>query len=133
MRKNDSFSPRHKKHSSGLRAKTAKSWIEKYKGKNIVKGYSKHFGVDLLCAVKELEVIGIKIDSQYVEQLKIQRLTSNKPRKNENELVITNPDSEDNFYYIIGYTSGGAPYGITREEMKKVLLEENNININNCD
>ncbi|MEH7494037.1 GNAT family N-acetyltransferase [Neobacillus niacini] len=26
-------------------------------------------------------------------------------------------DSDENFYYIAGYTDGGAPYGITREEI----------------
>ena len=26
------------------------------------------------------------------------------------------PDSDENFYYIAGYTSGGAPYGITWEQ-----------------
>lgn len=28
-----------------------------------------------------------------------------------------NPDQNDYFYYIAGYTSGGAPYGVTWEEM----------------
>ena len=27
------------------------------------------------------------------------------------------PDSDDRFYFIAGYTSGGAPYGVTWEEM----------------
>lgn len=26
-------------------------------------------------------------------------------------------DQDDTFYYIAGYTSGGAPYGVTWEEM----------------
>lgn len=26
-------------------------------------------------------------------------------------------DKDDTFYYIAGYTSGGAPYGVTWEEM----------------
>ena len=28
-----------------------------------------------------------------------------------------NPDQNDNFFFIAGYTSGGAPYGVTWEEM----------------
>lgn len=27
------------------------------------------------------------------------------------------PDSNDQFFFIAGYTSGGAPYGVTWEEM----------------
>ena len=29
-------------------------------------------------------------------------------------------DSDENFAMIIGYTSGGAPYGVTHEEMEKI-------------
>ena len=27
------------------------------------------------------------------------------------------PDQDDEFFFIAGYTSGGAPYGVTWEEM----------------
>jgi hypothetical protein len=131
--KNPSKLPKTKIYSREQRIKIAISWIKNYRGKNLVKGYIKHFGVDLLCAIKELEIIGIKIEPEYIKQLKIQRLNQNKPIKNENELEIESFDSDDTFYYIMGYTSGGAPYGITREEIKKVRLEENNIKINNGD
>lgn len=33
---------------------TAKLWLPKYVGKHIVKGYRKHFGVDIMCAITEL-------------------------------------------------------------------------------
>ena len=34
----------------------------------------------------------------------------------------------ENYYFIAGYTSGGAPYGITMEEAKEQgLLEENEL------
>ena len=29
------------------------------------------------------------------------------------------PDSEGEFYFVAGYTSGGAPYGITWEEARE--------------
>ena len=34
----------------------------------------------------------------------------------QNQSLI-NMDQDDTFYYIAGYTSGGAPYGVTWEEM----------------
>ena len=43
----------------------------------------------------------------------------NKKRKKlevQNQSLI-NMDQDDTFYYIAGYTSGGAPYGVTWEEM----------------
>ena len=30
------------------------------------------------------------------------------------------PESDDHFAYIAGYTSGGAPYGITWEEQEEI-------------
>ncbi len=36
---------KHKKREQRLQ--TAKLWLAKYEGKNTVKGYRKHFGVDL--------------------------------------------------------------------------------------
>jgi hypothetical protein len=32
-------------------------------------------------------------------------------------------DSDENFGFIVGYTSGGAPYGLTYEEMEKMEIE----------
>jgi len=36
------------------------------------------------------------------------------------------PFSDENFAFIAGYTSGGAPYGLTHEEMAE-LEKENDI------
>jgi hypothetical protein len=132
--KNMSSIPRCKKYSREQRIFAAKSWIEKYNGKNVVKGYSKYFAVDLFCAVKELEIIGIKIEPEYIEQLKNQRLFLNKtPKISKKELKLEDNyiDSDANFQFIAGYTSGGVPYGITWEESRKELIEKNNKN--NCD
>jgi len=35
-------------------------------------------------------------------------------------------DSDENFAFIAGYTSGGAPYGITHDEMTSIEKENNN-------
>jgi hypothetical protein len=133
-RKKTSSVPRYKKFSKEQRINAAKSWIEKYNGKNLVKGYNKHFAVDLLCAVKELEILGIKIEPEYIEQLKQQKQAQENKRikekklKEELELFEKYPDSDDNFYYIAGYTNGGAPYGVKWEEMGLKPFEEENNN-----
>lgn len=38
-------------------------------------------------------------------------------RREENTAEDSFPDSDDRFFFIAGYTSGGAPYGVTWEEM----------------
>ena len=64
------LSPRHKRMKRTGRLRAAKTWLARYSGKDIVKGYSNHFAVDKLCAVKELQMIGLSIDAVYIDRLK---------------------------------------------------------------
>ncbi|MEN7982697.1 MAG: hypothetical protein ABFQ65_04590 [Nanoarchaeota archaeon] len=105
--------------------------METYPGKHIVKGYSKQFGVDKLCAVKELRLLEIEISEEYENQLRqtieaLKRQKQLRKDKKEQELKsLTEFDSDENFDFIAGYTSGGFPYGITHEEMEEI--EKNDI------
>lgn len=105
------------------RLQAAKHWIPTYTGKNIVQGYHKKYGVSLICAANELKLLGIEISDTYISQLKqaeenIRKLKEQKATsKKLKELEGRFPDLNETFYYIFGYTSGGAPYGITWEEM----------------
>lgn len=40
----------------------------KFSGKNVVRSYANWFGVDLLCAAKELSLCGVAVDPAYVAQ-----------------------------------------------------------------
>ncbi|OEF97212.1 hypothetical protein [Desulfuribacillus alkaliarsenatis] len=80
-----SNTPRHKRLNRKSRLQAAKTWITKYNGKNLVRGYSKHFAVDLLCAAKELELLGYEVKKEYIEKLKIDleyRVKKKQERKN---------------------------------------------------
>ena len=96
---------RQKKLSGEGRLKAGKSWIKIYEGKDIVKAYSKHFAVDLFCAVKELKLLGIEISEEYIGKLKIRQenITRQKARekelKQEKERLLKYPDSNDVFYF----------------------------------
>ena len=61
-----------------------------------------------------------EIDRQYriVETEKQQKAAKKKKRKmRKQESEFIREDQDDRFFYIAGYTSGGAPYGVTWEEM----------------
>ena len=111
------------------RLSSAKKWIKTYSGNNIVKGYSKKYSVNKLCAVIELRMIGVEISVEYekqlinsMEALRQQRLSFKKKREDElNSLCEF--ESDENFAMIIGYTSGGFPYGVTHEEMEEITIE----------
>lgn len=94
----------------------------KFSGKNVVRSYANWFGVDLLCAVKELSLCGVSVDPAYVAQLKT-TLASRSRRRPKQPVVETQPvgygvDWDENFAYIAGRTEAGFPYGITWEEVE---------------
>jgi len=108
---------------SPVRKMKAKDWIKTYTGTHIIKGYRKHFkGVDVICAVRELQEIGYEFEPDYVNSVlksesgRIMQLQKKKEQKQQSK-VYQNEDQDDTFYYIAGYTSGGAPYGLTWAEM----------------
>lgn len=117
--KNKNNTPKRKRLKRTSRLALSKKWILSYTGKNIVKGYAKWYGVDLLCAIKELRINGVNVDEEYekevrqsMEAKKLARQTKEEKRINEREDEFT----DTKFAFIAGYTSGGAAYGITHEE-----------------
>ena len=105
------------------RLSRGKNWLNNYEGENIIEDYRKRYGVDLLCAVVELRMLGADISEDYEYQLRQdeeqKRLSkkSNKGKKQKVEEDFLDDFSDENFAFIAGYTSGGAPYGLTWEEV----------------
>lgn len=107
------------------RLQKAKQWLTTYMGspKHIVRGYRKKFSVDTNCAVCELQLLGCEFTQEYLdalkrnEELRLKQRAAEKQKKLEQEFDDRYPDSDDRFFFIAGYTSGGAPYGTTWEEM----------------
>lgn len=101
------------------RLQIAKEWIKTYPGNNIFKGYKKKFKVDTFCALAELEMLGIKLDPEYVKNVTSSekgRIAALQARKMKKEEEVFTYDFYENFSFIAGYTNGGAPYGIRWDE-----------------
>jgi hypothetical protein len=102
-----------------------KDWVKEYKGENIVKDYSKSFGLNLKNSLKELRKLGASIRDEQIEIVerfskeKVQRRINKREKKKQEDLMKEYEDSDDTFAYIAGYTDGGAPFGITYEEMEE--------------
>jgi hypothetical protein len=103
------------------RLKLAPQWISAYTGKNPVRGYARHFSVDLICAITELRMLGYPVPEEY--ELAVKRSIADrnlqKKKKREAKAAAANPPddmSNGEFLFIAGYTSNGVPYGIRREE-----------------
>jgi hypothetical protein len=105
--------PRRKRMNRADRLQSAKKWLASFTGKNVVRGYAKWFGVDLLCAAKELQPLGVPIDPVYLKRLETtvsnrRRQTPQPPRDLQQDFG----ESDEHFSFIAGYTSGGMPYGV---------------------
>ena len=71
-------------------------------------------------------MLGIAIDSEYKErvlQSEEARLAAKRRKKAEREAELREElgfDQDENFAFIVGYTSGGFPYGLTWEEWEAI-------------
>ena len=113
----------------------AEKWVAEYDGTpyggDIIKAYRKKFAVDRMKAVAELQMLGVSLTKEQIDREKAavkayqelqkakkekkKRIREQKKKQKENPVFYE--DQDDTFYYIAGYTSGGAPYGVTWEEM----------------
>lgn len=116
--------PRRKRVNKKARLILAKEWIKSYTGKSLVKGYSRWFGVDTPCALTELKLCGVSFTAESEQTIirSYQRRIENKRKQKElRDLKLKGRDmveSDENFAYIIGYTSNGTPFGLTHEELE---------------
>lgn len=109
---------------------SASRWLKTYNGKSLVKGYSKRYGVDKLCAIRELRKLGVEISEEFENNLRrsLQQLWDyRRLRKQELEQQYKAATFESDWYHaiIIGCTDGGAAYGIAWEEMEEINRREN--------
>ena len=113
----------------------AEKWVSEYDGTpyggDIIKAYRKKFAVDRMKAVAELQLLGVSLTKEQIDREKaavkayqeLQRARKAKKKRNreqkimQKDIPVFHEDQDDTFYYIAGYTSGGAPYGVTWEEM----------------
>ena len=108
-----------------LKAAEKKEWLSNYRGKNLIRKYSLFFNVNLKCAVEELEMLNCNLDSECkneVLEYYEAKLEADLSSREQPEVL---KDCQDmNYYYIAGYTSGGAPYGITWEEYERNIKDD---------
>lgn len=82
--------------------------------------------------IERLETAGMPEHIQVREQRateKVQKKANppapkRKPKRKKTEESFSLPEQDDCFFFIAGYTSGGAPYGVTWEEMGLAPWEE---------
>lgn len=107
-----------KRLSRAARLKLAKRWLARYGGRNVIRRYKKWFGVNDVCAVLELRMLGADIPDTRLEQARRDEQARATHRARQKEKYAPRPlrESDDEFAFIAGYTEEGTPYGITWDE-----------------
>lgn len=118
-----------KKMPQAVRLEKAEKWLAAYDGDNVLKAYRKKFATDRMQTLQELQQLGLTFTEEQIakEKRAVQaRLQQEKAKKAKRRArrkaakeppTFFNPNQDDRFFYIAGYTSGGFPYGVTWEEM----------------
>jgi len=132
--------PKRKRFNRRQRLDSAKHWLSTFEGGNIAKAYRKHYGIDWITAFIELEMLGMKIDPKYAEKVleSVRGQTEARKRKrllkSKDEEQTLEDYQDENYAYIVGYTSGGVPYGVTWEEWEELeSLEFDEVEIDDID
>jgi len=127
-KKRKSTQPKRWSFNRKKRLAVAKSWMQTYEGKYLIKGYTRRYKVDILCAIVELRMLGIEISEEYENQVKQSiegsRRAKELKKQQRAEAAYLEDYIDEGFYFVAGYTSGGAPYGLTWEQMEAIDDED---------
>ncbi|MEW5855485.1 MAG: hypothetical protein AB2A00_42320 [Myxococcota bacterium] len=84
------------------RLQSAKHWLPTYSGRDVVRGYSRWYGVSAVCAILELRLLGVHVDDTRLDQakraeeakgtLRIQKKARRIPPEDELDFILRNPD-----------------------------------------
>lgn len=114
--------PKRKRFNRKQRLEAARLWLQNYAGTKIVRDYRRYFGVDWPTAFRELEILGVIISADYKAAVlkTLAELAATREKKKAEKLARENPDQDETFAFIAGYTSNGVPYGITWDEWEQL-------------
>jgi len=82
------------------RLQSAVSWLKQFGGKNVVRGYCRHYGVGWRCAAIELKQLGVRIDPKYLIQREIteQQLALSRQRQRKAREATVGDKSLNRWY-----------------------------------
>lgn len=102
--------------------------LKGYTGDRPIQTYARWFHLDLATALGDVRKMGVRIPAanleQVIETLRERSGSAPRPRGRKAEASPGGEsfgvDFDDNFAFIAGHTSGGAPFGVTWDEMDEV-------------
>jgi len=109
-RKKKPLRPRVQRMNRAGRLQSARTWLPKYDGSNVLRSYCKHFAVDWRCAAKELQLLGVALPTEYLQRRELTESAQIAKRKQAKQTAtkskvvdFTTPDVTDAFSaYLAG-------------------------------
>src|SRR5437868_1565838 len=86
--------PRRHQFRCTQRLASAKAWLPGYEGQKVIQAYRKHYGVDWPTAFTELEMLGVKIDPAYKDQV-LRTVQQQIEHKRQKRLEQAQPNAND--------------------------------------
>jgi hypothetical protein len=120
--KRHNSTPHRKRMHRESRLSSAKThdWIANYRGKNLIKGYSKWFAVGLLTAITELRMLGIEIDAAREAEIRASVASRAEARGRQRASLARKRVVQLNYDFdadeTFDYAPEGDPYGVMWEE-----------------
>jgi hypothetical protein len=93
-RKKKQLGSRRKRMERSARVRSAVSWLKQFSGKNVLRGYCEHYGVDWRCGAIELKLLGIELDPDYLKQREVTEQKLANSRKQRRKAQTTEQMSE---------------------------------------
>ena len=81
------------------RLQSAVSWLKQFSGKNVLRGYCKHYGVDWRCAAIELKQLGVQLRPEYLQQRELTEQNFAAKRKERREAQVAESASQRWYEY----------------------------------
>jgi hypothetical protein len=131
-KKHKNKGPRRHRMKRDARLQSARAWLLTMKAlspRQIAHAYHRWYKVDWESTITELSQMGVALDSVWVAQLRSTLACQIETRAIRRAAQISEAEEysegqDENFAYIAGYTPGGAPFGVTWEEWKKIETQE---------
>ncbi len=116
-----------KKAARKARHDAAREWIESGAKKVHVRTYARRFGVDRYTAYQDLRAIGFPLTPEEERwAVRPQKQPKRKqPPPDLDDCLDQWVDFGSQRIWVVGYTSGGAPYGLTEDEFDAPFDDDN--------
>ena len=103
-KKRKSTQPKRWNFNRKQRLTAAKGWMQTYEGKYLIKGYTRRYKVDILCAIIELRMLGVEISEEYEDQVKQsiegQRRAKQLKKQQQAEAAYFEDYVDEGFYFL---------------------------------